>query len=484
MKKALKITLLSTGGTTAAILLLIGLKLGSTAPPTTVLEPAVQGAPVGGDTGGVVLRATSAPVTLPDLVYFGAAWQMLNKQVGAPPLVLGAGYTNARVERTGDGLFFAGIVDRLDREGNVSDVVLAFGGAQAAGDFIQGEALAHGRVLAEPKWAAVLLERIWQDPRYAHARIHVTGHSLGAGYAIFAGMDAVARHGKDAVASRLSIVAFGVPNWAPQSARYFRLSPRALDAVFTGYTALNDPVITNGGTDRVGISNFLPPLTGPTGFSSMFNVVAAHWPTAYMTSLGLPDWLTPGQKAASIARVSKLFITGAGEDTKYGPPGSLPLVVEGSARDDAITGGSGDDWIAGHGGRDRLRGGGGNDRFVFLRPTDSRPGADTADQILDFGPGDRIDLSRMDADATKEGRQPFTPVSSRVFTPPGQVTTWSDGATTWIAGNVDRDPAADFLIEVTGLRRLTMADFVLVPQPGDERLQPYIDGKAAILRPN
>jgi hypothetical protein len=421
-------------------------------------------------------------ITLPELVYFGAAWQMLNKKVGAPPLILGGGYRDARVERTGDGLFFAGIVDRIDCDGKVKDVVLAFGGAQGTGDFIQGEALAHGRVLAEPKWAAVLLDRIWQDPRYAHARIHVTGHSLGAGYAIFAGMDAVAKHGKDAVASRLDIVAFGVPNWAPQSARHFGLSPHALDGMFTGYTALNDPVITNGGTDRIGVSNFLPPFTGLTGFSSMFNVVAAHWPTAYMTSLGLPDWLMPDQKAASIARVSKLFITGASEDPNYGPPSTLPMVVEGSAGDDVITGGSGDDWIAGHGGHDRMRGGAGNDRFVFLNQADSRPGPETADQILDFEQGDRIDLSRMDGDVSKEGRQRFALVSSRGFTAPGQVTSWSDGRTTWIAGNVDRDPAADFLIEVSGIRRLTEADFVFVPQPGEEKLQPYIDGKAAILR--
>ena len=209
-------------------------------------------------------------------------------------------------------------MDRLDQHGNVIDVVHAFAGAQGIGDLIQGESLAHDRVLGEPKWAAVLFERIWNDPRYARARIHVTGHSLGAGYAEFVGTEAIARHGIGAVTSRVDIVGFGVPNWGPQSARYFRVGAHVLDGIFTGYTASNDPVFTNGGTERVGAYKVLPPFTGLQGFSSMFNRVAAHWPTTYMSALGLPDWLTAEQKAACISTVSRLFITGNSYDPHYG----------------------------------------------------------------------------------------------------------------------------------------------------------------------
>lgn len=320
MKKALKITLLVVGALLAALALLIALKFGSTAPPTSVMEP---------PTPGATRDPASSPrpaVTLPDLVYFGTAWQLLNRNVGDPPIVLGGGFANARIERTDDGKFFAGTVDRLGGNGQVTDVVLAFAGAQGVGDFIQGNALARDRVMAEPKWAAVLFERVWNDPRYAGAHIHVTGHSLGAGYAQFVGTEAIARHGRAAVASRVSIVAFGVPNWGPQSARYYRLDAHVLDGLFTGYTAQNDPVITNGGTERVGVAHVLPPFTGLTGLGGMFNWAAAHWPTTYMSALGLPDWLTPAQKAACIDRVSGLFITGNSYDPRYGrrPPRDRP----------------------------------------------------------------------------------------------------------------------------------------------------------------
>lgn len=481
MKKALTITLVILFCAFAVILLLIGLRYGSTAPPTAVVEARSVGVPFSQSDRDARASAL-AEVTLPDLVYFGAAWQMLNKNVGMAPIALGGGYANARVERTSDGLFFAGIVEKLDRDDNVTDVVLAFAGAQGSGDFIQGESLAYGRVLGEPKWAAVLFERIWQDPRYAKARIHVTGHSLGAGYAIFVGMEAIVRHGQQAVMSRLRITAFGVPNWGPQSGKYFGVRSHALDGIFTGYTALNDPVITNGGTDRVGVSHFLPAFTGLTGFSSMFNAVAAHWPTTYMTGLGLPDWLTSGQKSASIQAVSAMFISGHSYDPKYGPAGVLPMIIQGSATADVISGTARNDLIAGRGGRDVLSGGGGHDRFVYLDPSDSGPAPDRMDHIQDFGPGDRLDLSRMDADISRPERQSFTLTASRSFTMPGQVSTWSDGMTTWVAGNVDNDDAADFLIAISGDHHLSKADFVLAPLGTDQRFTRYIDGKAAILQ--
>jgi hypothetical protein len=242
---------------------------------------------------------------------------MLTREPGMSPLALGGGYANARVERTSDGLFFAGIVDRLDRQRRLTDVVLVYGGAQGVADFIQGNALARGDVRDEPRYAAILFERIWNDPRYAHARIHVTGHSLGAGYAQFVGTEAVARHGLAAVKARVSIVAFGVPNWGPQSARYFKVGPHVLDTLFTGYTAQNDPVITNGGTTRVGIAHILPPFTGLIGVASVLNGVAAHWPTTYMRALGLPAWLSPEQQAFCIRTVSDRFITGRSDDPGY-----------------------------------------------------------------------------------------------------------------------------------------------------------------------
>lgn len=283
----------------------------------------------------------------------------------------------------------------------------------------------------------------------------MTGHSLGAGYAIFVGTHAVARRGAAAVADRLGITIFGVPNWGPQSARYYRLTPHVLDRLVTGYTALNDPVRTNGGVDRVGISNFLPPFEGLGCLASLFNPVAAHWPTTYMTALGLPSWLTQRQKSAIMEAVSREFITGDSYDAGYGPAGRTPLIVQASEANDILRGMAGNDRLIGRGGRDELRGGPDQDWFVFLRPSDSGPSPATADRILDFSAEDRLDLAHMDADTTTPGQQSFVRIAARPFAAPGQVTTWSEGETTWIAGNVDRDSGADFMIGLTGVHTLT-----------------------------
>lgn len=473
--RALRLALLGIGVVVVAVLLLIAVKFGRTAPPVFVTEEATIAAPA--------TAATRAGVALPELVYFGAAWQLLNKKPGMAPLVLGGGFAHARVERTQDGMFFAGTVERVGADGAVSDVVLVFAGAQGVGDAIQGMSLGNDRVRAEPRYAAQVFERVWRDPRYAKARIHVTGHSLGAGYAQFVGTAAITRHGRAAVAARVRIVGFGVPNWGPQSARYFRVAPDALDGLFTGYTALNDPVITNGGVARVGVSVFLPPVSGLTGLGAWVTRVAAHWPTTYMLALGLPDWLTPAQRDACIRAVSDRFITGESRAPGYGPAGGTPLIVQGSGHGEVLAGAAGDDLIAGGGGRDVLRGGAGNDRFALLAASDSGPDPARADRVVDFRAGDRIDLSFLDADRGRPGRQRFGLAAGRAFDAPGQVTSWVDGDTTWVAGNVDADPGADFLIGIDGAHRLTAADFVFRPAQQDRLWTPYLGTPVTILRP-
>ena len=59
----------------------------------------------------------------------------------------------------------------------------------------------------------------------------------------------------------------------------------------------------------------------------------------------------------------------------------------GGAHADTLMGRGGADVLTGGTGRDVLIGGAGHDRFVFA------PGAGPADEIRDFTPGDRIDVS-------------------------------------------------------------------------------------------
>jgi serralysin len=72
------------------------------------------------------------------------------------------------------------------------------------------------------------------------------------------------------------------------------------------------------------------------------------------------------------------MLAGAGNDTLYGGSGN-----------DNLYGGGGDDYLAGGGGNDRLEGAGGADAFAFLTAL----GAGNVDTIVDFGPGDRIELA-------------------------------------------------------------------------------------------
>jgi len=77
---------------------------------------------------------------------------------------------------------------------------------------------------------------------------------------------------------------------------------------------------------------------------------------------------------------------GRGNDVAYGSTGNDTL--QGGADDDELWGGAGVDLLNGGGGDDTLRGGGDGDTFVFSAGTD---------EVLDFGAGDKIDLSGVAA---------------------------------------------------------------------------------------
>src|SRR5690606_22661777 len=73
--------------------------------------------------------------------------------------------------------------------------------------------------------------------------------------------------------------------------------------------------------------------------------------------------------------------------------------------------GSGNDVITANHAVNIMDGGDGNDTFRFLSAVDA-----DGDTILGFQPGDRLDLSAMDADACLSGKQSFTLVTGEAFT--------------------------------------------------------------------
>lgn len=122
--------------------------------------------------------------------------------------------------------------------------------------------------------------------------------------------------------------------------------------------------------------------------------------------------------------------------------------------------GSGSDVITASDAVNVMEGGTGNDTFRFL----SAVGAE-GDTILDFQPGDRLDLSAIDADAGQAGNQSFTLANGGSFTTAGQLTvtyeTRGDGEYTIVKGNVDAATDAEFQINLKGSHNLTASSFIV-----------------------
>ncbi|WP_336814251.1 peroxidase family protein [Bosea sp. MMO-172] len=122
--------------------------------------------------------------------------------------------------------------------------------------------------------------------------------------------------------------------------------------------------------------------------------------------------------------------------------------------------GSGSDVITASDAVNVMEGGTGNDTFRFL----STVGAD-GDTILDFQPGDRLDLSAIDADASQAGNQSFTLANGGSFTTAAQLTvtyeTRADGEYTIVKGNVDAATDAEFQINLKGSHNLTANSFIV-----------------------
>ena len=124
-----------------------------------------------------------------------------------------------------------------------------------------------------------------------------------------------------------------------------------------------------------------------------------------------------------------------------------------------IVTGSGDDVITASSAANVMDGGAGNDTYRFNSAADAN-----GDTIASFQPGDKIDLSPMDA-MCESGNQSFTLVTGSAFTGAGQVMvtheTREDGDYTVIHGNTDSDATSEFSVSVKGNHDLTNDQFNL-----------------------
>ncbi|ROM87804.1 M10 family metallopeptidase [Pseudomonas brassicacearum] len=132
-------------------------------------------------------------------------------------------------------------------------------------------------------------------------------------------------------------------------------------------------------------------------------------------------------------------------------------VLAGGAGNDRLDGGAGNDILVGGTGTDMLIGGTGADRFVFSALNELGKGG-TGDTIFDFSSlqGDKIDLSRLDANFQTSLIDKFSFINSDDFTSAGQLR-FVDHV---LYGNVNGDLGADFEIQLVGVNTLSANDLV------------------------
>lgn len=141
--------------------------------------------------------------------------------------------------------------------------------------------------------------------------------------------------------------------------------------------------------------------------------------------------------------------------------------VRGDGGDDVLSGGTGDDRLSGGTGLDWSWGGSGKDTFVFLSTSDFKKdgyvSSRTSEAVYDFGAGDRIDLSAIDANAKLSGNQAFTFFGEGApgTKTAGSLWTVDMGDDLMLLGDVNGDGWQDFGLLMVGLQSLSATDFVL-----------------------
>jgi hypothetical protein len=402
-------------------------------------------------------------------VYFGAAWQLLNgTSAQTAPIVLGDSYRNASVLRSADGNFFAGVVEKLDANGVVTDVIRAFAGAAGAEDFVEGHGIRLDLPSAQAENAVALYDQLLADPRYLDAVVHVTGHSLGASFTQYVLAHSLSVHGEATTAARADFVQFAPPPHGQAIADHFGMPLSAFDGHITGYVAQNDAVldVLDQGATQMGMLHYLAP-NHALPLAVGVNNISAHYPTTFIDALGLPDWLGADVQAEVRATLVAASPTPIAND--YGPPGSVGMVVVGDGAANLLAGSGSADVLIGRAGQDVLRGGMGADLFVFEAGSDSSPSA--PDLVADFNraQGDRIDLRNiMDVPGQLWPMQ-LQFIGTAPLSGPGQVRAYRHGNDTWVEGAFGTGSELSFVVKLAGVQGVVASDFLL----NDALFQPH-----------
>lgn len=136
--------------------------------------------------------------------------------------------------------------------------------------------------------------------------------------------------------------------------------------------------------------------------------------------------------------------------------------LKGLAGNDTLKGFGGSDRLIGGAGADDLFGGDGADTFVFAKLSDSTVSLSGRDTIFDFGAGDRIDLSAIDANGKIKGDAAFVWIGSAEFHGKAGELRYEKGKSdTFVYGDTNGDKQADIAIHLDDALKLVKADFLL-----------------------
>lgn len=222
-------------------------------------------------------------------------------------------------------------------------------------------------------------------------------------------------------------------------------------------------------------------LTGGVG-NDTYVVNSASDTVAEASAAGLDNVISTVTHALGFG-VENLTLSGNGAINGTGNELANVITGNGAANtlkgfvgNDTLIGGAGNDTLVGEASRDVMTGGLGADRFDFNVAFESGKTAATRDIITDFthnatlALSDRIDLSTIDANGAGAGNTAFVLLATKgaAFTGlAGQLRWFQSDSTnnaldkTIIEGDINGDKVADFQIELTGLKNLVAADFVL-----------------------
>jgi len=139
-------------------------------------------------------------------------------------------------------------------------------------------------------------------------------------------------------------------------------------------------------------------------------------------------------------------------------------VMTGAAGNDILSGAGGKDSLTGGTGADKLTGGAGADTFIFLSVNDSTVDTKGRDTIFDFdgAGGDRIDLSKIDANSATALNDAFSFIGNSAFSKKAGELRYDKGLSdTYLYGDTNGDGTADFAIHFDDALAFSKGYFVL-----------------------